>query len=134
MKNDKNKELLDEWLKEAEKDKKSAVALVKNKMGAPSTACYLSQQIVEKSLKAFLAYHNKTPPKIHQLDSLLNLCSKINHEFDQFLDTVVQLNDYYMETRYVEFQEGDYSFTEAEEVLGKALEIKKFVKKKALSS
>ncbi|MFB6226093.1 MAG: HEPN domain-containing protein [Candidatus Paceibacteria bacterium] len=129
----KNKQLLKDWLQEADKDKKSATALVENEMGAPSTAYYLSQQIVEKSLKAFLAYHNEEPPKIHQLDRLLELCSDVDSEFDQFLDTVIKLNDYYMETRYVEFQEGSYSFNKAEELLSDALKIKEFVEEKALS-
>lgn len=56
------------WFGKADEDEISAQAVLKN--GSPSTACFLSQQIAEKYLKALLVFSNKPFPKIHDLTVL----------------------------------------------------------------
>lgn len=43
-----------EWLKKAEEDELSIGAILKENGGAPSTACFLAQQMAEKCLKSLL--------------------------------------------------------------------------------
>lgn len=61
-----------EWLKKASEDQISIEAILKGK-GAPSTACFLSQQMAEKCLKGFLVFHEKHFPKVHDLLQLETL-------------------------------------------------------------
>ncbi len=61
MKNKFSKEELqaNEWIKRANEDELSANVILKEEGGAPNTVCFLSQQMAEKYLKAFLIFHKK---------------------------------------------------------------------------
>ena len=66
--------LLDEWVDKAEAD--CAVALHRRRQEPlPDVVCYHCQQCVEKYLKAYLIAQGITPPRIHDLEDLLNLCA-----------------------------------------------------------
>ena len=68
--------LLAEWVNKAEADYQSAVALHRRrKAPLPDIVCYLCQQCVEKYLKAYLIAQGSMPPRIHDLEELLNLCA-----------------------------------------------------------
>ncbi len=114
-----------EWVKRAEDDELSIKAILKEG-GAFSTACFLSQQMAEKYLKAFLIYHKEWYPKIHPLDTLWELCVEINKSFDEIKEDSVFLTTFYVATRYP----GDYpEFTlqEAQKSFKTAKKIKEFV-------
>lgn len=67
----KSKELLvEEWLKRAYDDQLNARSILTHKDGAPNGPCFLSQQMVEKYLKAYLVFRKKRFPRIHALDNL----------------------------------------------------------------
>lgn len=131
MKNLKNnqknsRKLAGEWFFKAEEDALSARDLLKDKQGAASTVCFLSQQMAEKYLKGFLVFQGEKFPKIHDLDRLVRQCTKIDATFEQIKDQARYLADFYVATRYP----GDYpqfSFEDAKVALDKALEIKKLV-------
>jgi HEPN domain-containing protein len=61
-----------EWFQKAEDDVMSVRAILKEG-GAPSTACFLAQQIVEKYLKGMLVNQGKSFPKVHDLLELETL-------------------------------------------------------------
>lgn len=118
--------IYDEWLKKAEEDEHSAEALVLDKKGSPSTVCFLSQQMVEKLLKALLIFHQKRFAKIHDLLKLEDLLLEVEPGIRKYERELDLLSTYYVETRYP----GDYSeFTwkEAKEAFDAAVIIKKFV-------
>lgn len=46
--------------------------------------CFHCQQCVEKSLKAFLMFNETAFPKTHDLLILLNLCSNLDNNFNNF--------------------------------------------------
>ena len=73
-----------EWLKIAERDYASAKHLETMHPMPFEVICYLSQQSVEKSLKAILANNNTTIAKTHDIKILYNQCmlytDKINLE------------------------------------------------------
>jgi hypothetical protein len=87
--------LLDEWIEKAEADYKSAVALQRRrKEPLPDIVCYHCQQCVEKYLKAYLIAQGSTPPRIHDLEDLLNLCALYDATLTARLPLVHVLNPY----------------------------------------
>ena len=127
----KREKLAKEWIDKASDDELSVKAILKEG-GAPSTVCFLSQQMGEKYLKAFLVFHQKTFPKIHHLDILLELCADIDGDLEKLKDNVVLLSDYYIETRYPGGWVEIWTWKEAEEAFDAALEIKKIISGKFL--
>ena len=121
----KSREVHHEWLYKASEDELSIRAILKED-GAPSTACFLSQQLAEKCLKALLIYHKIKFPKVHDLLALETMLIKSESAINIVHNDLALLNRYYIETRYP----GDYpTFTleEAKTAFEKALNIKKFV-------
>jgi HEPN domain-containing protein len=93
--------LLDEWIEKAEADYKSAVALQRRrKEPLPDIICYHCQQCVEKYLKAYLIAQGSTPPRIHDLEDLLNLCALYDATLTARLPLVHVLNPYGVLIRY----------------------------------
>ncbi len=98
--------------------------------GAPSTACFLSQQIAEKCLKGLLVFYKKRFPKIHDLLKLKDLLLLEKAPgIEELHDDLKLLNRYYIETRYPgDYQE--FSWREAKQSFEAAERIKKFVLEK----
>ena len=93
--------LLDEWVEKAEADYKSAGALHRRrKEPLPDVVCYHCQQCVEKYLKAYLIAQGITPPRIHDLEDLLNLCAIHDTTLTARLPLVQVLNPYAVLIRY----------------------------------
>ena len=69
-----------QWITRAEKDEFVLQHLLPLDKAAGHT-CFLSQQMAEKYLKAYLAFQGKLPPKIHQLETLVLLCSDFSRDF-----------------------------------------------------
>lgn len=123
--NDKEK-LVREWFSRATDDELSIEAILKEG-GAPSTVCFLSQQMGEKYFKAFLIFKQREFPKIHHLDRLLELCFDVDNSFKELKDNVILLSDYYIETRYPGGWTEEWTWKEAREAFDSTLEIKKFI-------
>ncbi len=51
------------WFEKAEEDELSGRAVLKE--GAPSTGCFLAQQMAEKYMKGLLVFHHKDFLKVH---------------------------------------------------------------------
>lgn len=114
-----------EWILKAQDDWRSAEILLKED-GSPNTICFLCQQTAEKYLKGYLVFEGKEFPKIHDLESLLKLCLKIDPKFKTIKNETKFLSNFYITTRYP----GDYpelSPKDAEEAFQKAIKIKDFV-------
>lgn len=119
-----------EWIDKAMEDELSTQAILKG--GAPSTACFLSQQIAEKCLKALLVFHKKSFPKVHDLLELETLLLEPEPDIRFVHRDLALLNRYYIETRYP----GDYpefSPAEGHAAFEAALRVKKFVLEKVES-
>lgn len=61
------------WLRYAEEDLATAQAIVKQGLGVPRQACWLSQQAGEKAIKAALVFQQIEFPRSHDLDLLARL-------------------------------------------------------------
>ena len=117
------------WLAKAGEDELSAGALVEREAGAPSTVCFLSQQMAEKYLKGLLVFHNEEFLKVHDLIELETLLLGVEPEIQSFHEDCKTLNQYYVGTRYP----GDvpeFTFKECKSAFEAALRIKEFVSEK----
>lgn len=115
-----------EWIIKASEDELSAAAILKRKDGAPSTVCFLSQQMAEKYLKALLVFHGSNFPKVHDLLELATLLLDKESGIKKYQNDLNNLNSYYIETRYP----GDYpkfTWTDAGEAFASASRIKEIV-------
>lgn len=115
-----------EWIKKADEDRLFAESILRHRDAPPSGVCLHSHQAAEKLLKAFLVFHKKWFPKIHETDALWELCREINKSFDIIKEVAVYLTEFYTETRYP----GDYpefSWEDAEKAYAAAMKIKDFV-------
>jgi HEPN domain-containing protein len=97
-------------------------------------ACFLSQQCVEKSLKAFLIFRTNDHPRTHKLVDLLGECQKLDPSFGAFLDDCIIIDQYYIPTRYPDAipgtaSEGVPSSAESQEAIELAEKIHQFVKR-----
>ena len=119
-------ELALEFLRKAEHDLGSARLLLTSD-NLFDSACFHSQQLAEKSIKAVLTHKSIRFKKIHDLDKLLSLLD--DPDFDEFRNYALILNSYAVDARYP----GDYVEPEQEEAveaLRMAIEIYEFSKQK----
>ena len=85
-----------EWLKASLLDLKNIEKIIDDEFLTPVIAFH-SQQAIEKSIKALLEYSNKEIPKIHKIQTLVDIAelNLKNHE-----DTIQLLDELYINSRY----------------------------------
>ena len=88
------------WLDKAFNDLRLAKLALNDEPPMTDEACFHAQQCAEKSLKAFLAFKGKHPPRIHSLEQLTFRCAKLDREFTKLKNLVVGLSDYAVTARY----------------------------------
>lgn len=126
----KNKTTASLWLEKAKDD----ILWAKDSFQAQHFAgvCFLSQQIAEKALKAYLFFKEVKLIRTHNLFRLLKKCKQFNSQFEQFVTAAKILNAYYIDTRYPDIW--DMSRFEDEKLAKEALELAEklveFVEKK----
>lgn len=124
MPSDRPRQLYHEWLYKASEDELSIRAILKE--GAPSTACFLSQQMAEKYLKGLLLFHQQPLVKVHDLLQLETMMLTCEPDIITIHGHLTFLNRYYIETRYPgDFPE--FSLTEAKDAFAAAVAVKDFV-------
>ena len=125
--NEKEKEYLLQWKTKAQDDLQTINRLTEGEIVAASSICFHCQQLVEKYLKMFLVYHQKEIVRTHEIEYLLNECSKIDNEFECF--DPKNLTDFGVAMRYP----GDFyipSNDEVSEYKELAIQIMEFVERK----
>ena len=90
-----------EWCIKAENDFKAACDLAERKEDPlPDLVCYHCQQACEKYFKAFLVSQGKSPPWVHDLESLLDLCAVDDPSLENIRKVIIPLTPYAVEYRY----------------------------------
>ena len=113
----------EEWLRKARNDLVSARILLSHSAPVTDTACFHSQQAVEKTLKAFLVYFGVSFEKVHSLSYLLDMCEKQEPRIVTIRDKAERLAPYAVEVRYpgtfveVNLAEALDSLRDAEDVI-----------------
>lgn len=101
--------------------------------GHAAHACFLSQQCMEKALKAYILHRSNDYPRTHKLVDLLNECQMFSSAFAVFLPSCVIVDQYYIPTRYPDGVPGSLpgglpGETEAQESIAAAEQLLKFVR------
>jgi len=94
------RELVHEWLARAQADLHGAEVAINGRPLITEHVCFLSQQAVEKALKAFLVHHGIEFPWIHQIGPLLDLCIERDASFARLVQSAVPLSEYAVRFRY----------------------------------
>ena len=103
-----------EWLAKADEDLASARVLIGS--GHIANALFFCQQAAEKSLKAFLTWHERTFRRTHDLEELGEVCRAIDGTLAALLEQADVLSDYAWKLRYPgalyapELEEADIMF------------------------
>lgn len=58
------------------------------------------QQAAEKDLKGVLVYHGRRPPRTHNLEALLDLCTQYEEALRDLYDAVEPLTPFAVDVRY----------------------------------
>lgn len=87
-----------DWLLYAENDLKTAKAALDE--GITNTACFHTQQTVEKCLKAILLDKEQEVPRTHDLLFLLEKAQSYSPELSKFSENAKFLNQFYIPMRY----------------------------------
>ena len=81
------------WVKEAEDELASALILLEH--ARYKTACYHSQQSVEKGLKALIIEKGEKPGKVHDIMELLGHAKRVGWQITLAMDDAIFLNSIY---------------------------------------
>ncbi len=118
----------EDWVKKAETDLRVAKKLLELDE-EPWIIAYHIEQAVEKYLKAFLVYKNQRFKKTHNIKELLDLCIKLDKDFEELRKLNIEyLSEYATNVRYPGFYEPTKE--EVIEALDIAEKVKDFVLKK----
>lgn len=89
------------WILLANGDLKTAQDEFKSENPVTNAVCFHAQQCVEKYLKAYLTLHNQPFRKTHDIAELIELCKKVDGNFDSLYDlSAHKLTRYAVEVRY----------------------------------
>lgn len=87
-----------EWFDKAERDFQAAKICGKAKLF--DISLFHCQQLAEKSLKGFLAYHNKPIDKTHKIEKLLEQAERIESGFILWKEAGKIISEYAVLSRY----------------------------------
>ena len=111
------------WLQKVQFDLKAcAHALSSDDQGLWPDAVFHAQQAAEKSLKAFLAWHDKPFRKTHSIEELGSACVVLDPTLASAVDPAVPLTEYAWKFRYpgepnvLSREEADEAFRAAREL------------------
>jgi HEPN domain-containing protein len=93
-----NESPFEEWVEKAEEDFRAARAL--DPSDVPDIVCFLSQQCIEKYLKAALARQRASIPRIHDLVVLNDTVAEGDKRFEKLYEQLVVLNPFSVAVRY----------------------------------
>ncbi len=95
-----SEELVKEWAAKAEEDYWAAEYLYKKSKKLSTIICFHAQQSAEKYLKALLIQCNIDPPRIHSLETLLDMVVSKIPELEEYRESLANLTPYSVEYRY----------------------------------
>ncbi|HUV66775.1 MAG TPA: HEPN domain-containing protein [Sedimentisphaerales bacterium] len=111
-----------EWFERGRHNIETA-QLLYDERGYTDSIAYHIQQAIEKYLKGHLVLNGKKPPKIHELDTLLNHILRFDDSFNSFLELCEKASRYYIEDRYPPGPVVEYEYNEIKADLDEAWEL-----------
>jgi len=122
-----SQELALAYFHKAENDLLAVRAILAVELVPYDAACFHCQQLAEKYLKGFLAWHSAQFERTHDLERLVVQCSEINAVLACLLDSAGWLTQYAVRIRYPDFPE-DPTPAESLQALDAALMIRREVR------
>jgi HEPN domain-containing protein len=120
-----------EWFQRGYRDLETA-QLLYEEQGYTDIIAFHIQQAIEKYLKGYLILKGQRPPRIHELDTLLNLVSKIEPDlYSPYIELCEKATRYYIEERYPPGPPAEYSRDEIKVDLDMAWQLVKMIREKA---
>ncbi|ODS34232.1 MAG: HEPN domain protein [Candidatus Scalindua rubra] len=92
--------IVNKWIKKADEDFNFADSNLKEESSFYAQICFHFHQAAEKYLKAFIVAFDLEFEKIHNLISLLEICSEKDKSLLSLSDDCEYLNTAYIDTRY----------------------------------
>lgn len=86
------------WLEQAEADRKGVQLLLDG--GSYHLACFVAQQVAEKTLKAFIYTQGEEFVMGHSVEALSRWAAEYDPDFEELRPEVAPLDGYYIPTRY----------------------------------
>jgi HEPN domain-containing protein len=86
------------WLEQAEADRKGVQLLLDG--GSYHLACFVAQQVAEKTLKAFIYAQGEEFVMGHSVEALSRWAAEYDPDFEELRPEVAPLDGYYIPTRY----------------------------------
>ena len=115
------------WVRKAEDGLSTARRLAGGDQPLPDQTGFFCQQAAEKYLKAFLIAAGQPPPRIHDVDALLEMCAVEDKAFEQLRRPLEGLTEFAVTFRYP----GEWSdVDEAEQALDQAEQVRALVREK----
>lgn len=93
-------EITQEWLRKAKNDVRGAEIYTRD-IGEPEEALFHCQQAIEKSMKAFIVWHDQPYIKTHGLGELAELCLSLDRSLAPLFENVESLSRWSVDGRYV---------------------------------
>lgn len=121
------KEILLSWYAKADEDILAADIVSEASPMLYDVAAFHAQQCAEKYLKAFLAFNEIFPPKVHDIKQLLDLASGFDISFEE-LREAESLSKYSVRSRYPD--DFDVDKQQCDEIILLAKRVKNFVRNK----
>jgi HEPN domain-containing protein len=120
-----------DWLEKAQNDLQAAEIILAYEGVPPTdTVVYHAQQVAEKCLKAFLIARVQRLLPIHDLIPLLEECITLDNSFATLRGHILNLDRFYIESKYPPDPPIVFSIDEARESTAQAQEIYNFVRDK----
>lgn len=120
------KDLINSWIKKAEKDLLAAEHELSFPNGVTESICFHCQQAVEKFLKAYLVFLGIPFTKTHEIGELVTKCENKDKEISAFKEVADKLTDYAIGVRYPE-QLLEPTSEEAKEAFEIANKMRRFI-------
>jgi len=89
-----------DWLTKAALDLRGAQIDLSAQPPLLEDALFHCQQVLEKALKAFLVWHDRSFRKTHSLEELGRVCCQIDSALTDLVDEAVPLTEYAWAFRY----------------------------------
>ncbi len=123
------RKLVQEWMDRGKKDLEDAEFLLTNDRALENVAFHI-QQALEKYLKGFLINKGWKLEKIHDLRKLLAKAILIDKRFEEFIDSVNKITEYYVDSRYPVGYQLEYSRNEITDSLHQAKSLITYIREK----
>ena len=119
-----------EWFARGDHDIETA-DLLYNERGHMDSVAYHIQQAIEKYLKGYLVLHGQKPPRIHELDTILNHIMSFDNSLADSLGLCEKVSRYYIEARYPPGPPAEYERSEIKHDLDSAWELIRGIREKS---